>query len=148
MVRLSNSFCSTTYPKSRIMQTHEKIRHLRELKKMTQEEVADALSMSTSGYSKIERGETRLNIDRLQKIADILEVNLFDLMPQNDSNIIYTLNGSYYNNFHNLIYENNNQYELEKFNIIIQNKDEVIAQKDREIERLQNLLDKLSEKIK
>ena len=78
------------------MQTHEKIRSLREFKKITQEELAEKLAMSTSGYSKIERGETRLDIERLQRIANILEVNVFDLMPQNDSNTIYTLNGIYF----------------------------------------------------
>ena len=129
------------------MQTHEKIRSLREFKKITQEELAEKLAMSTSGYSKIERGETRLDIERLQRIANILEVYVFDLMPQNDSNTIYTLNGGYYNNFQNLIYENHNQYEADKINLIIQHKDEIIAQKEKEIVRLQNLLDKLSEKI-
>lgn len=146
MLELSKTFCKVTYRKSGIMKTHEKIRHFRELKKITQEDLAEQLSLSTSGYSKIERGETRLDIERLQKIADILEISVFDLMPQNDSNVIYTLYGGYYNNFQNLVYGNNN-YEIEKFQLIIQHKDDVIAQKEREIERLQDLLDKLSEKI-
>lgn len=73
------------------MQTHDKIRQLRELKKITQEEFAEKLSMSPSGYSKIERGESKLNLDKLQKIADLLAVSIVDLLPT-ESNIIHNLN--------------------------------------------------------
>lgn len=48
-----------------------KIRVCRENQDLAQEEMAVKLNMSTIGYAKIERGETRLNIRRLEQIVDI-----------------------------------------------------------------------------
>ena len=53
------------------METHEKIRLIRELNKWSQEEMAEKLAMSAGGYAKIERGETQLNIPRLEQLAAI-----------------------------------------------------------------------------
>ena len=39
------------------MDTHEKIRLMRELNKWSQEDMAEKLSMSAGGYAKIERGD-------------------------------------------------------------------------------------------
>lgn len=44
------------------MNVHEKIRLIRELKHLSQEDVAEQLNISTSGYAKIERGESQLNL--------------------------------------------------------------------------------------
>ncbi len=40
------------------------------------------LNISQPAYSKMELGETKIDIDRLYEIADILEVSIFDLMPK------------------------------------------------------------------
>ena len=58
------------------MELHEKIRLARELNKWSQEEVAEKLEMSPSGYAKIERGETALNIPRLEQIAEIFHIDV------------------------------------------------------------------------
>ena len=42
------------------METYEKIRLARELNQWSQEEMAEKLEMSPSGYARIERGEVRL----------------------------------------------------------------------------------------
>jgi transcriptional regulator with XRE-family HTH domain len=52
------------------------IKQIRELKSFTQEYMAQELGISQPAYAKIEQGSTILKIDRLQQIADILEVNL------------------------------------------------------------------------
>ena len=54
------------------METHEKIRLIRELNKWSQEEMAEKLAMSAGGYAKIERGETQLNIPRLEQFGGYL----------------------------------------------------------------------------
>ena len=59
---------------------HEKIRILREEKQWSQEEFAAKLGLSVNGYRKIERGETRLNIPRLQQLADVFEMDILELM--------------------------------------------------------------------
>ena len=44
------------------MELHEKIRLMRELNHWTQEELAEKLNISPSGYAKIERGENSVNV--------------------------------------------------------------------------------------
>ena len=68
------------------MKIHDKLRMLREQNKLSQEEVAEQLSMSPSGYAKIERGETKLYLDKLEKIAHIFNIDVVDLI-NNDKNI-------------------------------------------------------------
>jgi transcriptional regulator with XRE-family HTH domain len=62
------------------MSVHEKIRFLRQAKGWTQEEVADKLNMSQNGYGCIERGETDVNLSRLEQIADLFEIKLSELL--------------------------------------------------------------------
>jgi transcriptional regulator with XRE-family HTH domain len=57
-----------------------KIRKVRELKGYSQENMANALGISTANYSKIERGEVKLSLDTLGSIIKVLEVNLETLM--------------------------------------------------------------------
>jgi transcriptional regulator with XRE-family HTH domain len=71
------------------------------LKSFTQEYVAKELGMSQPAYAKIEQGTTILKIDRLQQIADILEVELSTLLnTTNIFNIVFnsTANQSGYIN--------------------------------------------------
>ena len=49
----------------------EKIRKIRELKGLKQENIAKELGMSLGGYGKIERGESSISIERLQKIGQL-----------------------------------------------------------------------------
>ena len=46
----------------------------------SQFQLADLLNISQRAYSKIENGETELKIDRLQKIAYYLNVNIAELL--------------------------------------------------------------------
>lgn len=59
---------------------NQKIRFLREKKKLRHEDMADRLEISTSAYSRLENGETKIDVERLKKIAEILEVPAEDLL--------------------------------------------------------------------
>ncbi len=122
------------------MQTHEKIRSMREQCNWTQEDMAEKLNMSISGYSKIERGETKVNIQRLQQIAEVLNINIFDLIPQNDGGIclINHEGNNYQGTFSNMPFDMSN--EIDKLNLIIQHKDELLAQQAKELDTLRDLL--------
>ena len=63
------------------------IRRFRELKNLTREFVAVELDMSVSGYSKIERGEIDLTLSKLQKIADILQVSVSEILNFDVTNV-------------------------------------------------------------
>ena len=52
------------------MKINEKIRQLREQYQLSQENMADKLGMSVTGYGKIERGEVRSNLSRLEQISE------------------------------------------------------------------------------
>ena len=70
-----------------IQQIYDAIRHLRELKRYTREYVADLLEISVSGYGKIERGEVDVSLSKLFKIAEILEVDVLQILNFTTSTI-------------------------------------------------------------
>jgi transcriptional regulator with XRE-family HTH domain len=56
------------------------IRRLREHLHYTQEYLAAKLDISQNAYSKIELGYTKITLERLFQIAEILEVDSFELL--------------------------------------------------------------------
>ncbi|MFH7014705.1 helix-turn-helix domain-containing protein [Flavobacterium sp. FlaQc-47] len=54
----------------------EKIRKIRIIKGYSQEYIADLLEISQSAYSDIERGKTKINLERLRKVALIFELDI------------------------------------------------------------------------
>ena len=50
------------------------IRKVRELRGFSQENMAEELGMSTTGYGKIERNEVTVTVEKLFKIAEVLGV--------------------------------------------------------------------------
>jgi transcriptional regulator with XRE-family HTH domain len=70
-----------------------KIKKVRELKNLTQEHVAEQVGMTTSGYSRIERGEVRVSVERLEQIARAIDVHPNDL-TNFDQNVFFTNGGT------------------------------------------------------
>ena len=68
----------------------EKIRKLREIKGFKQETMAKRMGLTTNGYGKIERGESSITLDRLEQIAQVLEVSTLDIL-QFDDNFVYNI---------------------------------------------------------
>ncbi len=58
------------------------IKRQREIKGLRQQDMADKLSMSLRSYQGLECGETKLDIERLERIAEILELNIEELLQQ------------------------------------------------------------------
>ncbi len=125
-------------------------RKLREERNWTQEQMAEKLGLTRNGYAKIERGESMPNLQRLDGIADMLGVKVTQLLKLDKSVIVQTQNyeANYYQNYQN--YQNSEQLKteigqlsnnIEKLQLIIRHKDELLAQKDKEIELLRRLLD-------
>lgn len=75
------------------MKINDKIRTLREMNNLTQEDMADKLSMSTNGYANIERGESKIHTDKLERIAHILGMEVVDLMSFGEKNTVYHMVG-------------------------------------------------------
>lgn len=60
----------------------EKIRLLRLQHGLSQENMADALGISTTSYGDIERGKTDLTLSRLHQIADVFKINITALLEE------------------------------------------------------------------
>ena len=129
------------------MGMHNKIRMMRELRQLSQEDMAEKMNMSPSGYAKIERGETRLQYDKLVQIAQIFNVSLSDLVD-NDKGVIFFMNkngnntsANYYSGDHSIM------FEIEKLKLQLIHKDELLEQKEKELEMLRKMIS-LLEKVK
>lgn len=136
------------------MEVIEKIRTLRELKNMSQEELADMIHMSKEGYAKIERGERGLDIQRLESIATALSVSVADLLSITDKSKLYLINETKDNGQSNYLFinkdTNHSTYhfnsdkdlvsEIEKLKIQLQHKDELLQQKENENQLLKEMI--------
>jgi transcriptional regulator with XRE-family HTH domain len=56
------------------------IKKHRELKGLRQQDMADKLNMNIRSYQHLENGETKLDIERLERIAGILETTMEELL--------------------------------------------------------------------
>ncbi len=65
------------------------IKYCRNQKNITQEQLAEALDLSTGFVSQIERGVGRTSLDTLINICDFLECSAGDMI--NDSQLAYTV---------------------------------------------------------
>jgi transcriptional regulator with XRE-family HTH domain len=61
------------------------IRHKREYRNYTQEYLAAKLQISQNAYSKIELGYTKITVERLFQVADVLELDVADLIKPSDT---------------------------------------------------------------
>ena len=114
------------------MEIHEKIRVLREINQWSQEEMAEKLAMSANGYAKIERGQTNISIDKLKQIAQIFNIDMVDLITNQDKTFFFSIGDNNVNS-HNL-------NSMDKFQLLLDAKDELLKQKDKEIEALKEII--------
>ncbi len=70
---------------------HLIIKMIRELKMMSREQVASEINMSVSGYSKLERGETEITVNRLIELSEVLGVDLFQYVNKDVQSLIDNL---------------------------------------------------------
>lgn len=70
------------------------IRKIREYRNYTQEYLAMKLNISQNAYSKIELGYTKITLERLYQIAQILEVDLIELIKAEDNEVVQLLHAA------------------------------------------------------
>jgi transcriptional regulator with XRE-family HTH domain len=63
------------------------LKKFRELKNITREQMASDLDLSVSGYSKLERGEVEITLKRLCEIAEVLDVEVSQILNFNSQTI-------------------------------------------------------------
>ena len=122
------------------MKVNDKVRMMRELRSWSQEEMAHRLGMSTNGYAKLERGETRLNIPKLEQIAEVFDIDLNELVAVNERSVICLIseNSQHSSNFYGASQEMT--AEIERLRLMVAHKDELLVQQAREMETLRALI--------
>ena len=134
------------------MKINEKIRQLRKQHQLSQENMADKLGMSVTGYGKIERGEVRSNLSRLEQISEVFDMDICELLSVGETEKIYFNNtDNDFSNSHNFCFavgNGNTDQIIQQLQLILSHKDELLAQKDKIINGLEReiaLLRKLKE---
>ncbi|WP_315092105.1 helix-turn-helix transcriptional regulator [Aggregatibacter segnis] len=128
------------------MSVNEKIRKIREAKDWSQEQMAEKLNMSLNGYAKIERGESKIYLDKLEQIAQVFDIDVVELMQSDGKNICFQIEsplGSVYQGGG----ETQMLIEIERLKLELSHAREkeslltkMLEQKDSEIQALKDLL--------
>lgn len=120
------------------MSYQETVKKLREEHNWSQEELAERIGMSKNGYAKIERGDSSPNIERLEQIAQALGVEIVDLFK---SNVVCVGNENQINTstFFGAMGDEGSMFELDKYKLMVAHKDELLKQKDEQIDALKEL---------
>lgn len=114
-----------------------KVKKLRELRNYTQEYMAKELNMTATGYGKIERDESEVTFQKLEKIATILGIKIEDIINFNESfvfNVMHNQTGNGY-------VVNNENFENERKLF-----EQIIAQMKEENSYLKGIINKFQEK--
>ena len=64
-----------------------RLKQLRKEAKLTQEDLADAASLNSNYYGRIERGEINVTIETLMSIADALKMNMNEIFLSGEKQI-------------------------------------------------------------
>lgn len=129
--------------KEQFMELGEKVSLMRTLKGLTQEEMAVKLNMSTTGYAKIERGETKLQNPRLEKIAEVLGIGMKDLINFDTQNVFKASFRDQCLQHSQNIYINSAvelTHELEKMRVKLEGKDKEVELLNEHINQLKEII--------
>lgn len=113
------------------------IKRIRKQKGYSHENMAHELDISQVAYSKIEKRDTKLSVERLYKIAEILNVKveiLLDIQPSNQFNQTNTESTTgYLQQIANFYQDNKEQNEkiIALYEARLQDKDRLIVQLEK-----------------
>lgn len=116
---------------------HRAIKKYRELRLLTQPQMAEKLNISLKAYQNFENGVTKIDLERLQEVAKILEVSIDDLINLEDGVYINEIKNNDVG-FNNSEITINHRSEIEK-----ELYERIISDKNIEIAYLREALLKL-----
>lgn len=114
-----------------------KIRMVREMRGLSQENVAARLGIAQNTYSGYETNQIKISAETLQKVAEILEVTPMDLMSSQPAIVNFQPNQGTQQSFGYVETFVSNQKELYE---------QLLKAKDEEIARMQTMIDSLLNK--
>jgi transcriptional regulator with XRE-family HTH domain len=113
----------------------KKLKILREINNYTQEYVARILDISQNAYSLIEKGTTKITLDRIEVLAELYKTSPSELISIND-NFYHNPNGSE-DNHHSNIPPTLSSFEKRMY-------EQTISRLEVDIEKLYNLINQLA----
>jgi transcriptional regulator with XRE-family HTH domain len=114
----------------------DRIKEYRLQKNYSQDYIAKNLGISQKAYSKIENNETRLNVDALVSISEILEIPINKFFTEANAPVLNDFSSG--RDGDNVIYKTESDKENEKlFQALMSSKDSLIASLHKQIELLQ-----------
>jgi transcriptional regulator with XRE-family HTH domain len=130
------------------MRVHEKLRTLRSCRNWTQEEIAEKLGWAVNTYAKIERGEADVKLEKLKQIADVMGVDVTELLNGDDKTIINVAEHCPYANLTQgslsnctiLLSESQCAHQLDKLTLILDHKEREIGWLKEENLRLKEII--------
>jgi transcriptional regulator with XRE-family HTH domain len=122
------------------MPVREKIRLLRLSRKWTQEYIAEKLGMSPHGYGALERGDSKIDTERLEEIAQLFELPTSELYDADTQNIFNSTGTNKNNtNTHNLI--GNTPFQINVYSAeYVEIKNKLIECQNEEIVALRKII--------
>lgn len=102
--------------------------------------------MSTNGYTKIERGETKVYLAKLEQIAELFGVDLMELLSFGEKHIFVIGDGN--SGSTNLIVGATElAFEIQKLQLVVQHKDELVRLRDELLVHQKNEITHLREMV-
>lgn len=123
----------------------QKVKQLRELHHLTQDDMAHQLNVSTSSYAKIEQGQrVDLGIVELEKIAQIFNMDLVEFLQTEK----YTISITNHNQNDGTQYNHNycGHQSTEQLQLSLSHKEEIITQLKQELQTLRDVIEILKAK--
>lgn len=120
---------------------YDRLKKIRLEKNVSQDYLAKKLGVTQKAYSKIENNETKLSVEILQRLSEILEVPIEQFFSTNNQPVLNDFSNR--TGGDNVIYKNFNEEKIDELYIsLIKAKDELLKAKDNEIASLKSLLEK------
>lgn len=116
----------------------KKLKILREINNYTQEYVARVLDISQNAYSLIEKGTTKITLDRIEVLAELYKTTPSELVNINDN--FYTNPTGIGEGQHSNIPPNLSSFEKRMY-------EQTISRLEIDIEKLYNLINQLATNI-
>lgn len=117
----------------------DNIKRLRKKRGYSHENLAQELNISQAAYSKLEKNKTKLTVERMFKLAEILKVEvseLLDIMPTNQFNPNKKEKTTVYLQEAVNLYQENKEQNEKIFKLF----EACLQDKERLIERLEKLI--------
>ena len=127
----------------------QKIRKIREFKAYSQDYMAEQLGLTPAAYEKLENEDSKITKEKLQQIAQILEVSVGDIESFDDK-VIFTVH--VHDKATGGIYNQHNHYNNDKIIGLLEDKvkllEEKLVSKVEKITALEEEIIRLKEKYK